>query len=130
MARNAAARLAAGAAPDQAAGLARLLTALPWTALAALHARVDAGDLRAACSGARWLPSAPAEPALRRACEGLFRRLLLQARNMCPASVCWVATMHLCNHFRRAATSRALACISLALPFVHTEMLLRQSAAA
>jgi hypothetical protein len=28
----------------------------------------------------RWLPGAPAEPGLRRACERLFRRLLLQAR--------------------------------------------------
>jgi len=67
-----------GMEPGQAAGLARLLAALPWAQLARLHALADAGDLRRACAGPRWLPSAPGEPALRAACERLFARLLVR----------------------------------------------------
>ena len=100
LARNAAARLsmhaatavaqpgqAAGAAPgqeqtlapDQAAGLGRLLAALPWAHVARLHGLADAGHLRAARAGVRWLPEDPRDPALRAACQQLMRRLLCQA---------------------------------------------------
>lgn len=67
-----------GMEPGLVAGLARLLAALPWARLARLHALADAGDLRRACAGARWLPDASGEPALRAACERLFARLLLR----------------------------------------------------